>query len=74
MLGILFYVNQGHCFGGSGYVGVGEPQFFYASIEALTFGKLFRMFGATFSLPPPIAESGFRETCEVSLMLSCSIA
>ena len=53
---------------------MGQPQFFYASITAVTFGKLFRMFGATFSLPPPIAESGFRETCEVSLMLPFSIA
>ncbi|XP_068704567.1 uncharacterized protein [Montipora foliosa] len=53
--------NDGHCFGGSGYVGVGEPQFFYASITALTLGKILRLMGATFELPPPIAATGFPE-------------
>lgn len=63
----IFY-SQGHCFGGSGYVGVGEPQFFYASITALTLGKVFRLFGATFQLPPPIAATGFPEGAEVILI------
>ncbi|CAH3028156.1 unnamed protein product [Porites evermanni] len=58
--------DDGHCFGGSGYVGVGEPQFFYASITALTLGKVFRLFGATFQLPPPIAATGFPEGAESS--------
>ncbi|KAL9979348.1 hypothetical protein ACROYT_G016999 [Oculina patagonica] len=58
--------NDGHCFGGSGYVGVGEPQFFYASITALTLGKIIRLFGLTFQLPPPVAASGFPEGAEGS--------
>ncbi|XP_020601762.1 uncharacterized protein LOC110040832 [Orbicella faveolata] len=58
--------NDGHCFGGSGYVGVGEPQFFYASITALTLGKIIRLLGFTFQLPPPVAESGFPEGAEGS--------
>ncbi|XP_068704515.1 uncharacterized protein [Montipora foliosa] len=53
--------NEGHCFGGSGYFGVGAPQFFYASIDALTLGKIIRLLGFTFQIPPPIAETGFPE-------------
>ena len=64
---ILHFI-QGHCFGGSGYVGVGDPQFFYASITALTLGKIIRLLGFTFQLPPPVAESGFTETAEVRLV------
>lgn len=62
---ISFSSRQGHCFGGSGYVGVGKPQFFYASITALTLGKILRLMGATFELPPPVAASGFPEGAEV---------
>ncbi|XP_058970157.2 uncharacterized protein [Pocillopora verrucosa] len=58
--------NDGHCFGGSAYIGVGEPQFFYASITALTLGKIIRLLGFTFQLPPPVAESGFPEGAEGS--------
>lgn len=65
MLSYFLHVTQGHCIGGSGYVGVGEPQFFYASVTAITFGKVFRLLGATFELPPPIAETGFPEGAEV---------
>lgn len=62
---LLLNVVKGHCFGGSGYVGVGEPNFFYASITALTLGKIIRLLGFTFQLPPPVAESGFPEGAEV---------
>ncbi|KAJ7381185.1 hypothetical protein OS493_004785 [Desmophyllum pertusum] len=58
--------NDGHCFGGSGYVGVGKPQFFYASITALTLGKIIRLLGFTFQLPPPVASTGFPEGAETS--------
>ena len=58
---------QGHCFGGSGYFGVGAPQFFYASIDALTLGKIIRLLGFTFQIPPPIAETGFPEGASVSI-------
>ncbi|KAJ7381165.1 hypothetical protein OS493_004764 [Desmophyllum pertusum] len=56
----------GHVFfGGSGYFGVGEwPQFFYASMTALTLGKIGRLLGFTFPLPPPIAQTGFPEVAE----------
>lgn len=62
-LGVLF---QGHCFGGSGYFGVGAPQFFYADMTALTLGKIIRLLGFTFPLPPPIAQTGFPEGAAVS--------
>ncbi|XP_022792631.1 uncharacterized protein LOC111331727 [Stylophora pistillata] len=53
--------NDGHCFGGGGYFGVGSPQFFYADFNALTLGKIIRLLGFTFALPPPIAQTGFPE-------------
>ncbi|XP_067053119.1 uncharacterized protein [Acropora muricata] len=53
--------NDGHCFGGSGYFGVGTPQFFYADMTALTLGKIFRLLGFKFQLPPPVAQTGFPE-------------
>nr|XP_058970077.1 uncharacterized protein LOC131796502 [Pocillopora verrucosa] len=53
--------NDGHCFGGSGYFGVGSPQFFYADFDALTLGKIIRLLGFTIPLPPPIAQTGFPE-------------
>ena len=59
---------QGHCFGGGGYFGVGSPQFFYADMEALTLGKIIRLLGFTFPLPPPIAESGFPKGAAVSVV------
>ena len=61
---------QGHCFGGSGYFGVGEPQFFYADMTALTLGKIIRLLGFTFSLPPPVAATGFPEGASVSDVIS----
>lgn len=57
---------KGHCFGGSGYFGVGEPQFFYADMTALTLGKIFRLLGFKFQLPPPVAQTGFPEGASVS--------
>ena len=59
--------RQGHCFGGAGYVGVGDPQFFYASISALTLGKILRLLGSTIEIPPPIAATGFPEGAQVNL-------
>ncbi|KAL9979352.1 hypothetical protein ACROYT_G017003 [Oculina patagonica] len=53
--------NDGHCFGGSGYFGVGKPQFFYADMTALTLGKIVRLLGLKIPLPPPIAQTGFPE-------------
>lgn len=58
--------NDGHCFGGSGYFGIGKPKFFYASITALTLGKIIRLLGLKFPLPPPIAQTGFPEGVEGS--------
>lgn len=63
----LLFDFQGHCFGGSGYFGVGAPQFFYASIDALTLGKIIRLMGFTFQIPPPIAQTGFPEGASVSV-------
>lgn len=57
--------HQGHCFGGSGYFGVGQPQFFFAEMTAMTLGKIIRLLGFTFELPPPIAQSGFPEGAAV---------
>ena len=59
---------QGHCFGGSGYFGIGKPQFFYADMTALTLGKIFRLLGFKFQLPPPIAKTGFPEGAAVSVV------
>ena len=63
---------QGHCFGGSGYFGVGKPQFFYADMTALTLGKIFRLLGFKFQLPPPVAQTGFPEGASVSIVESSS--
>lgn len=61
---------KGHCFGGSGYFGVGTPQFFYADMTALTLGKIFRLLGFKFQLPPPVAQTGFPEGASVSSVSS----
>ena len=62
------FLRQGHCFGGSGYFGIGAPQFFYVDITALTLGKIFRLLGAKFQLPEPIAKTGFPEGASVSTL------
>lgn len=59
--------RQGHCFGGAGYVGVGDPQFFYVSISALTLGKILRLLGSTIEIPSAIAATGFPEGAKVIL-------
>lgn len=52
---------------------MGKPQFFYADMTALTLGKIFRLLGFKFQLPPPVAQTGFPEGASVSIVNKLSL-